>query len=1532
MARPYALGAIPNSIIEPFWNEILKGEAGTPDDFNWYITEGNYISWFKKYMSSNSDKNFFYRNGYIDSINRNWTLPSSWPIQSLLNFGKGTGKEGQVGILYAVGRFQMLAKPGYPIESSAEAAIKVGSIKDKNALFSYENQNLMGQFLIRSSAQKYIFGEVPDELSYLEDALFDLSMTWSSIGVPYRGAAKSGRVANSNLNAACFRGGSFYRGDGACKKKTVTPEMATEALRTLRKSLGFSIADQTELDKQKAEIESRGDNVAPITASSDVPCDPIFKDKKEADDFRIWLNDKYPDIAAAVPSLPDTQKDRKVDRSGKCDSPNLKAAAEYQVESKRLIDIFRADPANPPRQATQDPIAQNKKADDTPTQPKKPKRLNGQIYRVFKNTLKPKDVAINLFNEGDQQKALLAKSFGIVPMLIYGDVTIEPKDLKSFRLFHEGLVPKIEATIFDTFGIFKNSGKPGDDTKISLYIDSRSKQLRSIRMDFKIILFQSTVANTYTLHGILDVPKLYAKGQFASIPSSTSMSALQAIAKECGLGFCTNVLETNDAQTWVNTGSTYREFIKKIVDKSYISDESFQSCYIDYYYNLVFTDLTTEFKRQIDKDVMAVATGFDKITAGVGQTDIDDNKVEPLSLTTDRNLQVGMGFIEKFKTINNSTAISVAAGHRVEHKVVDVSKKEITYFKVQGQNDDPTKTKPFRANSGDDQYYNENTKSVYGGKLDSQDDGNSHPNLAYAFANNKVNFFEVIKFTATADMPNYNLNLYPYRKIPITVMMGAPTMDQPEGIDLNLSGNWLILSMEMQFRNFVPKMILTCAKRSTELLPNEQTEDLVADKNADNSKKSENPTDPVKNEDPTKKPLDTSPTGQTDKKPVRILFVGDSVTDMVARDTNGNPLKPPKATGNYPNIIKKKRPDLQIDQVAKGGWRTDQMLKGEKVSGNVSPVVVKGSYTATNCDELHAFQSTGGKVIGNMNALVGIALEDLYNKGVNPKVTNVKVSVSGMTVNWEVTINKSDDGKAWTGFTSRGAGCNNDVLNRAVSESDGNGPGAIKNAILAATFSFPTRKSDSEKLTTDFQYRVNNTELEVVNDFQYTEDQTLNPQGTENFRQVFYRYTKPEKFPAKSLEDRVGLEDTLKTTKWDRIYIYGGINDMFSQITVDQCLQNIQKMVDLSISNGAEPYVILGYKVDGFMKPEIMPTTIYVTTADAYKPYIERYKEFQGKLSTVIKNAKFVSIFNLDGLTSDGFHPNGKGSEIIANEIIKTLPASAPNVGPSITTDKADSDKKRLLFLGDSLSDGQHPVQIEQYFAAKAQSKSKYYQCIVDKCTGSGWTTPTMIGCMTPLLAKHKYDKIYIWGGLNELAVGGVVGYSPGYPKRIDCPQDPECKQYGAKRNGGPEYFKVRNWPPAGTPTDKDAKRKFFISNTKYYMDQALNNNQKVVDLGHKNGAKVYIIEGWKLGYGGCYVKETLEASYSSPFLPASDWENIGQFLVERYTEFRQKLPNFVKGADGFIKELECKSCSDGVHHTCGAQFTKKIIAETLSD
>ena len=48
------------------------------------------------------------------------------------------------------------------------------------------------------------------------------------------------------------------------------------------------------------------------------------------------------------------------------------------------------------------------------------------------------------------------------------------------------------------------------------------------------------------------------------------------------------------------------------------------------------------------------------------------------------------------------------------------------------------------------------------------------------------------------------------------------------------------------------------------------------------------------------------------------------------------------------------------------------LIKEEGIS---LPTTVSDSYTANDCDQLHAFQSTGGVVVGNMNVTVGNKLQ-----------------------------------------------------------------------------------------------------------------------------------------------------------------------------------------------------------------------------------------------------------------------------------------------------------------------------------------------------------------------------------------------------------------------------------------------------------------------------------------------------------------------------------------------------------------------------
>ena len=168
--------------------------------------------------------------------------------------------------------------------------------------------------------------------------------------------------------------------------------------------------------------------------------------------------------------------------------------------------------------------------------------------------------------------------------------------------------------------------------------------------------------------------------------------------------------------------------------------------------------------------------------------------------------------------------------------------------------------------------------------------------------------------------------------------------------------------------------------------------------------------------------------------------------------------------------------------------------------------VVTDSYTASNCDELHAFEGTGGKPIGEMNTKVNSKIKEYNDKGIKVKPTKVSVQVNGMTVTWSVTLEQSNYN--FKAMTSRGAGCNGDVDNRYDSDSVGNG---IKSIV----------KKIGEKL------KISPEKIELINDYRYTDKSGKN----NDFRQAFYRYSYPNDPLNQSTNQTTSKEQTTEEIK-----------------------------------------------------------------------------------------------------------------------------------------------------------------------------------------------------------------------------------------------------------------------------------------------------------------------------------------------------------------------------------------------------------------
>ena len=194
------------------------------------------------------------------------------------------------------------------------------------------------------------------------------------------------------------------------------------------------------------------------------------------------------------------------------------------------------------------------------------------------------------------------------------------------------------------------------------------------------------------------------------------------------------------------------------------------------------------------------------------------------------------------------------------------------------------------------------------------------------------------------------------------------------------------------------------------------------------------------------------------------------------------------------------------------------------------PYIVKGGHVGKDCDSLHGFQLT--KNNADMNGIVKTALDKFKNQGV--WVSNVKVDVKGMNVNWEVTIDKSNDGEFWNGFTSRGAGCNSDIQTRWNSESVGNGKQSIIDKI------------------------IQNNICDNVSEIQLVKKAEFTNLGDNSFIQGFYRYK---------------CDGKKQTTSPSQKYVITGtdFNDLRNQLS--------SKTKNLSIDTSSVSIDINNYKV-----------------------------------------------------------------------------------------------------------------------------------------------------------------------------------------------------------------------------------------------------------------------------------------------------------------------------------------------------------------
>jgi hypothetical protein len=209
---------------------------------------------------------------------------------------------------------------------------------------------------------------------------------------------------------------------------------------------------------------------------------------------------------------------------------------------------------NTPTNTDEQDSGREERTGETPNEnEKKPEDVEKTkgIKNVFPNQKTAQTIKFDLPPDEAYQKEFV-ESFGNLPFLWYNAYQIEYNNIKNLELSYVDNIPHINVTFRDSLGKMKDEGMPLDDSRISFFLNPRTKLLKPIHLDFKIIDFSEN-KGIYQIQGFLDVKDLYLK-KFKSYPKLTSFGLYKQISKDLGLGFNSNIDDTDDKMTWINTG------------------------------------------------------------------------------------------------------------------------------------------------------------------------------------------------------------------------------------------------------------------------------------------------------------------------------------------------------------------------------------------------------------------------------------------------------------------------------------------------------------------------------------------------------------------------------------------------------------------------------------------------------------------------------------------------------------------------------------------------------------------------------------------------------------------------------------------------------------------------------------------------------------------------------------------------------------------------------------------------------------------
>ena len=308
----------------------------------------------------------------------------------------------------------------------------------------------------------------------------------------------------------------------------------------------------------------------------------------------------------------------------------------------------------------------------------------GQIISKFDPNLTQTPVIIPLLTGsreemGDkyiknQVEKQQTKVFGIqAPLISINNIVVDFDAVVDFSLKSIGPMPTISMTVRDRFGLIRSFDTPNSDNEIRVIIipqfDNAYKNINLTFYIYNIKISQDVVSIT----GIFKL-SAFTNTQFKAFGQMTTYQLIESIAKETGLGFASNVNDSNDLRYVYCDNKSYMELISKEIVHS---GEVYKvyDWWVDMWNYLNFADIYERYNtidREEDLKIW-VSTHIENVTE-----DLDPTPSLTTALLTNHPVLGSSELRVQSLDIHNKTGIQLKQGTDKLYAVYSLNKQEYT--------------------------------------------------------------------------------------------------------------------------------------------------------------------------------------------------------------------------------------------------------------------------------------------------------------------------------------------------------------------------------------------------------------------------------------------------------------------------------------------------------------------------------------------------------------------------------------------------------------------------------------------------------------------------------------------------------------------------------------------------------------------------------------------------------------------------------------------------------------------------------------